>query len=150
MEYQKLSGKDLDNWAEARGIKRYQGFLFPDSDERFKEEITKSLPSNFEKNDGFITFDLNGYEIHARLVLVDQEGDFIFELHPDHTALKSVIPGCFPAKSIKTTDFWERYPKLSDSFIFYILRDDITELDKYMGAGYAYKLLSMESIDWIL
>jgi hypothetical protein len=46
--YQNLAGKELDEWAFAKGIKRYQGFLSADTDEEFKKEIAKQLPAESE------------------------------------------------------------------------------------------------------
>jgi hypothetical protein len=50
MEFNNLNGKDLDQWAEKQGIKRYIGFLFMDSDEKFKEEIRATLKNKTDSD----------------------------------------------------------------------------------------------------
>lgn len=152
MEYLHLSGKELDQWAEQRGIKRYQGFIFPDSDEKFKEEITKSLPkteANLEY--GFITFTFveGGSEVRGRLILVDEEGDFLFEAHPDWVDRIKHLCTLIDVKCFREKEaFHKRFPKLSNSKFFWIMRENIKCLDSYMGDGYSDKLLKIDSIDF--
>jgi hypothetical protein len=133
--YQKLSGKDLDNWAEARGIKRYQGFLAPDSDEKFREEIAKNLSKSKDNSrNKYITFSICGaedwpddIEVQGRPILIDR-GTILFEMHPDlikindgRICLVTIDYFCFVAREI----FLDQFSELSDSYFFWATKDEV-------------------------
>jgi len=121
--YRNLSGRDLDQWAEARGIKRYQGFIFPDSDEKFKEEISKNLP--ISQNNGFITITFYDVQISCKLVLVDKSDDFLFEINDSHVdsngkLIKSLPVSIFPF-SYLSDEFQSIFPELCNSWFFWVI-----------------------------
>jgi hypothetical protein len=125
MEYQNLSGRDLDNWAEARGIKRYQGFLFPDSDEKFKEEIAKKIVVESNPNDNQFIQLIGSYgHLRGRLVLVDKIGDFLFEMDP-------TCNGCSHDFDSRDLEFKEKFPELKNSRFFWMYREDSKCLGVY-------------------
>jgi hypothetical protein len=134
--YQRLLGKELDQWAEARGIKRYQGLLSPDSDWEFKGEIEKILlKSKGPNSEGFIKFaryqDAFGeFEVLGRPIAKDYEGDFLFELHPD---LKEQLKDKIPLLIIDDfsdnckKNFVKNFPKSSGSTFFWVFNFDLRE-----------------------
>jgi hypothetical protein len=123
--YQNLSGRDLDQWAETRGIKRYQGFLFPDSDEKFKEEIAKNFAIEVKPSSQYILLkDYEGYR--GRLVVVDKDGDFLFEKDPSWE-----YDGCFFDFNSRSSAFKEKFPELKNSLFFWICRENSKWLGEY-------------------
>jgi hypothetical protein len=52
MDYRTIDGNELDRWAAENGYRaRYQGFLFPDSDEQFRQQIETEMRLNGKKVD---------------------------------------------------------------------------------------------------